>query len=167
MPILSRDTLEFISRSPDQTRRLGARLGTLLRGGEVIALEGELGAGKTVLAQGIGTGWGAASPLISPTFVLIRQHTRPRDAMRLYHIDFYRLTSTAEVWALGVEELLGAPDAVCVVEWPEKARELFPPEHLWVSLRWLEDYRRSLLFRASGRHHRALLEQFRKELVGR
>ena len=76
MPILKRDSLEFISRSPEQTVRLGARLGRYLRGGEVIVLEGGLGAGKTVFARGIGVGWGSTTRLVSPTFVLIHQHAR-------------------------------------------------------------------------------------------
>ncbi|MBN1877517.1 MAG: tRNA (adenosine(37)-N6)-threonylcarbamoyltransferase complex ATPase subunit type 1 TsaE [Anaerolineae bacterium] len=166
MPILSPDTLEFISRGPEQTHRVGARLGMLLHGDEVIALEGDLGAGKTVLAQGIGVGWGATVPLISPTFVLIRRHTRPQDAAFLYHIDFYRLEEESEIWALGVEELLGNPDTVCVVEWADRAPDLFTDEYLWVTLRWLDQYRRSLVFRATGTLHQALLDQFRKEIIG-
>ena len=74
MPILNQNTFEFVSRNADQTRRLGARLGTLLQGGDVLALEGNLGTGKTVLAQGVGRGWGAQEPLIIPTSVLFRRH---------------------------------------------------------------------------------------------
>ncbi|MBN1259858.1 MAG: tRNA (adenosine(37)-N6)-threonylcarbamoyltransferase complex ATPase subunit type 1 TsaE [Anaerolineae bacterium] len=167
MPILSQDTLEFISRNADQTRRLGARLGTLLVGGDVIALEGDLGSGKTVLAQGIGRGWGANTPLISPTFVLMRRHLRLQNNHRLYHIDFYRLEATTEIENLGLEELLGEPDIVCVVEWADRAPHIFPEEHLWVTLRWLDEFRRTLTFRAQGKRHNTLLEQFRKEIIGR
>ncbi len=167
MPLLRPDTLEFISRNADQTRRLGARLGALLRGGEVIALEGELGAGKTIFAQGIGQGWGALAPLLSPTFILIRRHERPQNTAKLFHIDLYRLESPAAIETLGLEELLGAPDAICVVEWAERAPEFFAEECFLVTLRWLDEYRRALTFSAKGESHEALLQDYRKEIVGR
>ena len=166
MPILSPESLEFISRSPKQTQRVGARLGTHLKGGEVIALQGNLGAGKTVFAQGIGIGWGATTQLISPTFILIRRHTRHRDDCYFYHIDLYRLESPVEVEGLGLEELFGEPGNVCVVEWANRAPDIFPEDALWVSLRWMDEYRRSLTFRASGEAHQALLDKFRKEIIG-
>lgn len=166
MPILSPDAIEFISRSPEQTRRVGARLGMLLNGGDVIALEGNLGAGKTVLAQGIGIGWGATTSLISPTFVIVRRHTRNQDDNYFYHIDLYRIGSLAEAEALGLTEFLGDPGTVCVVEWSERAADLFPEEVLWVTLRVLDEQRRSLTFHAKGDHHRAIQERLRKELAG-
>ena len=166
MPILSPDAIEFISRSPEQTRRVGARLGMLLDGGDSIALEGNLGAGKTVLAQGIGIGWGATTSLISPTFIIIRRHTRNQDDEYFYHIDLYRIASLAEGEHLGLTELLGDPGAVCVVEWAERATNLFPEERLWVTLRVLDEQRRSLTFRANGDRHRAIQENLRKELAG-
>ena len=167
MPILEANTLEFISRSTAQTRRLGARLGSLLRGGDVVALQGDLGAGKTVFTQGIGRGWGALSHLLSPTYVLIRRHERPQDEIRLYHIDLYRLNSVEEAIDLGLEELLGDPAAICVLEWADEAAEIMPEECLWVTLQWLDEYRRALTFHPSGKRHRVLLQHYRKEIVGR
>jgi tRNA threonylcarbamoyladenosine biosynthesis protein TsaE len=166
MPILSPDAIEFISRSSEQTRRVGARLGMLLSGGDVIALEGNLGTGKTVMAQGIGIGWGATTSLISPTFVIIRRHTRNQDDDYFYHVDLYRIASLVEAEHLGLTELLGNPRAVCVVEWAEHAAELFPEETLWVTMRVLDEHRRSLTFRANGDHHHAIQEKLRKELAG-
>ena len=126
-PILDENTLEFVSRSPDQTQRLGARLGALLRGGEVVCLEGALGAGKTCLAQGIGRGWGVSQTLTSPTFVLIREYARPETAAKLYHIDLYRISGAAEVLTLGIEEMLGDSRAICVIEWAERSKEELKP----------------------------------------
>jgi len=166
MPILTQNTLEFISRSPEQTRRLGARLGDYLNGSEVIALEGGLGTGKTVFAQGIGMGWGATSRLVSPTYVLVRRHLRYQDDLRLYHIDLYRLESTMEIEGLGLEELMGESDAVCIIEWADRHRGIMPDDHLWVKLRFLDEYRRSLTFRAHGGHHQAILERYRREILG-
>ena len=93
MPILNKHTLDFVSHSPAQTRRFGARLGALLQAGDLICLEGELGAGKTCLAQGIGRGLGIRQPITSPTFTLIAEYHLPRPAPALYHIDLYRLAA--------------------------------------------------------------------------
>lgn len=141
-------------------------MGMLLAGGDVIALEGNLGTGKTILAQGIGIGWGATTALISPTFILIRRHTRNQDDNYFYHIDLYRIASLIEAEHLGLTELLGDPGAVCVVEWAERAADLFPEETLWVSLRVLDEQRRSLTFHANGNRHHAIQERLRKELAG-
>ncbi|MEA3396240.1 MAG: tRNA (adenosine(37)-N6)-threonylcarbamoyltransferase complex ATPase subunit type 1 TsaE [Chloroflexota bacterium] len=167
MPILDAESLEFISRNATQTQRLGERLGALLQGGDTLALVGELGTGKTVFAQGVGKGWGALSLLTSPSFVLIRRHERPQNTLKLYHVDLYRLDSLREVRDLGLEELLGDLQAICIVEWAGRATEVFPEECLWVTLRGLDESRRSLIFRAGGQRHQDLLQQFRKEIIGR
>lgn len=167
MPILNAKTFEFISRSAKQTRRLGARLGTLVQGGDVIALEGELGTGKTIFAQGLGRGWGANTHFVSPTYVLVRRHERQQDTQKIYHIDLYRLNSLSEIIDLGLEELFESTQSVCVVEWANRAANLFSDEHLWISLHWLDDYRRSMIFHANGPRHTALLSAYHKEILGK
>lgn len=165
-PILDEHTLEFVSRSPDQTQRLGARLGALLQGGDVICLEGPLGSGKTCLAQGIGRGWGVGQTLISPTYVLVREYARPAAPVRLYHVDLYRISGADEALGLGVDEFLGDSGSVCLIEWAERARDLMPSDHLWVRLKFSDWTRRSLCFEAHGERHRALLREFRREAFG-
>ena len=165
MPILDEHTLEFISRNPEQTRRLGARLGKLLQDGEWICLEGELGAGKTCLAQGIAAGWGVTGPVRSPTFTLIHEFGRPSDRHKLYHVDLYRIASAAEAWGLGLDEL-SAGDSVCVIEWPEHAETILPAERLWIRLTVLDEMRRMLRFAASGEQYQKLLQDFRKAAFG-
>jgi tRNA threonylcarbamoyladenosine biosynthesis protein TsaE len=165
-PILDEHTLEFVSRSPEQTRRLGARLGALLKGGEVVCLEGSLGSGKTCLAQGIGRGWGVGRTLVSPSFVLVREYARPGDTVKLYHIDLYRISGAQEVLTLGVDELLGDKQAICVIEWAERTRSLVPDEHLWVQLEFADPMRRAMYFTAQGEHHTALLREFRQAAFG-
>jgi tRNA threonylcarbamoyladenosine biosynthesis protein TsaE len=168
-PILNEHTLEFVSRSADQTQRLGARLGALLRGGDVICLEGPLGSGKTCLTQGVGRGWGVSQTLISPTFVLVREYARPEDTVRLYHVDLYRISGVDEAFSLGMDEFLGDACAICVIEWAERARPLMPPEHLWVKLNFADhadQTRRMLCFRAQGERHTALLQEFRRVAFG-
>ena len=170
-PILDDHALEFVSRNPEQTRRLGARLGALLQGGDIICLEGALGSGKTCLAQGVGRGWGARQTLVSPTFVLVREHVRPQngDLVRLYHVDLYRISGADEALSLGIDEFLGDAHAIFVIEWAERARSLMPPEHLWIRLDFanhVDQTRRSLHFTAQGERHTALLQQFRRAAFG-
>ncbi|HEY75170.1 MAG TPA: tRNA (adenosine(37)-N6)-threonylcarbamoyltransferase complex ATPase subunit type 1 TsaE [Thermoflexia bacterium] len=166
VPILDERSLEFISRSPEQTRRVGARLGQLLRGGEVICLQGPLGAGKTVLAQGIGRGWGATTSLVSPSFVLIREHRRPTGDQVLLHVDFYRLEEPQEALGLGLEDWLEDPEVVALIEWPERAMEVLPSERLWVRLEFADTERRRLLFIAEGPPYEDLLRAFRRAAFG-
>ena len=169
MVLLEKHMLEFISRSVEQTKRLGARLGMLLQGGDIVCLEGALGSGKTHLAQGIGRGWGATQRLVSPSFVLIREYGRPEDEERLYHVDLYRVSGVEEVWSLGVDDFLGQDHAVSIIEWADRAQSLIPPEHLWIKIDFVEPVdatRRHLWFCARGRRHRALLREFRATAFG-
>jgi tRNA threonylcarbamoyladenosine biosynthesis protein TsaE len=164
MPILDDRSLEFLSHSPEQTQRLGVRLGELLKGGDLICLAGDLGSGKTTLAQGIARGWGCLDPVTSPTFVLINEYRRA-DAARLYHFDAFRLGSVQEALALGLEELLER-DGPVLVEWPDRVEEALPEQRLWVSLRWADESRRGLRMLAAGPRYERLLKQFRKAAFG-
>jgi len=124
-------TLVFRSHGPADTGRLGARIGRLLQAGDVVLLQGDLGTGKTVLAQGIGRGLGVVDPVKSSSFVLVNEY---RGRLRMYHADLYRLEDPEQVAELALEEQ--ASDGVLVVEWPERAWEELPPEHLLVRLAW-------------------------------
>lgn len=173
-PILDPNSLEVLTRDAEQTRRVGVRLGQLLQGGEVICLEGPLGVGKTVLAQGVGEGWGSTTPLLSPSFVLIREHRRAADAQRLLHVDFYRLQGERDARSLGLEEWLEDPQAVVLIEWPERAPGLLPPRRLWVRLEFAGEgdsgpptrARRRLLFIAQGETYLPLLRALRRAVFG-
>jgi tRNA threonylcarbamoyladenosine biosynthesis protein TsaE len=165
MPILDPNVVEFVSGSPIQTTRLGERLGRLLRGGEVICLEGNLGSGKTCLAQGIGRGWGATDDLTSPTFTLIHELRRAQDKSRLYHIDLYRIEKEAEAWMLGLSDLMDTTASV-LIEWPERAPSLLPPDRLWIKLAYLDETRRFMSFNATDPFHLELLQSFKKQAFG-
>jgi tRNA threonylcarbamoyladenosine biosynthesis protein TsaE len=102
-----------ILASAEDTRGLGRRLAAVLRAGDLVLLTGELGAGKTVLAQGIGAGLGVAGPVTSPTFVIARVHRGGR--LPMVHVDAYRLGGVAEVDDLDLDASL--PESVTVVEW--------------------------------------------------
>lgn len=117
--------------SSEQTESLGRRLGRLLRSGDVIALSGDLGAGKTVLTRGIAQGAGAAGYFASPTFTLVREYPGP---VPIYHVDLYRLDAPRQIEDIGFDEILDRAGAV-VIEWAEKIRNWLPAEHLWVKIR--------------------------------
>ncbi|HEV2582740.1 MAG TPA: tRNA (adenosine(37)-N6)-threonylcarbamoyltransferase complex ATPase subunit type 1 TsaE [Ktedonobacteraceae bacterium] len=164
-------TLDSISHSEAQTQRLGARLGELLRGGELILLNGQLGTGKTTFTQGLAQGLGIVEQVNSPTFTLLKEYTRRSSAKQavapkharpaLYHFDLYRLDDPAEIFDLGFDEYFEG-NGVCVVEWAEKADLYWPTDHLNIRLKMLSETKRGLLFTAVGSRYCELLRQFQK-----
>ena len=166
MPILDEHTLDLISHSPAQTRRLGARLGSLLQAGDLVCLEGSLGTGKTCLVQGIGRGMGVVKPITSPSFTLIAEYRPSPSAPILYHVDLYRLhTVVEEARAMGLEDyMLG--DGVCVIEWAERAAPILPEERLWIWLRHVDESKRGFLMQATGARYDDLLRRFRVSAFG-
>ena len=164
MPILDEHSLDFMSHSPEQTLRFGARLGERLASGDVISVSGELGAGKTTFIAGVGRGWGALDPVTSPTFVLVHGYRRA-DGQRLWHLDCYRLNSGAEALAIGFDDLLEA-GGVMLIEWPERILEVLPPERLRLALRWVSDTKRGFRLEASGARYTQVLDDFRRAAFG-
>lgn len=165
MAILDQQTLEFVSSSAAQTERLGVRLGQLLLPGDCLCLSGDLGAGKTVLARGIGRGWGTAHRVTSPTFVLMNEYPRAQDGRILYHIDCYRLEGTGDIFTTGFEDVFDSGEAM-MIEWPERIEAWLPPDRLWVALAHLTETRRQLRFKAAGKRPSALLAAFKQHAFG-
>ncbi len=163
MPVLDANTLEFLSRSPAQTRRIGIRLGQLLRAGDVIRLEGELGAGKTTLVQGAAQGWGSLDEVSSPTFILVKAYRRA-DGAPLYHMDAYRLRSALEAEDLGILDML--EEAPLLVEWADKIPEALPKESLRLKMSYMAEEQRQILATARGARYHALLEALREAVFG-
>lgn len=163
MPILDARSLEFFSRSPDQTRRLGARLGALLEPGDIICLSGDLGSGKTTFVQGLAQGWGSLDIVSSPTFVLVNIYRRP-DGQRLYHLDAYRLANAIEAEDLDLDLMI--EDGPLVVEWPERIEAILPSDRLWIVLRYLADEQRGMVFTGLGQRYDEVVADFRKRVFG-
>ncbi len=111
----------FISHSPGETELLGEAWGRSAQRGWVIALSGELGAGKTQLVKGVARGLGIAARVHSPTFTLVNEYSGGR--LRLFHLDLYRLETREQILSAGLEEFL-SPDGVAVIEWAERIYDL-------------------------------------------
>jgi tRNA threonylcarbamoyladenosine biosynthesis protein TsaE len=163
MPILDEHTFEFFSRSPEQTRRLGMRLGSLLQSGDLICLQGDLGAGKTTLVQGVAQGWGSQDVVSSPTFVLVNVYRRP-DGDQLFHFDAYRIESLGEAEELDLDTLLSS--GPLFVEWPERVEAILPTERLWAWLDYESEEHRAMRFAAHGRRYEALIDALRQIIYG-
>ncbi|MBI3161290.1 MAG: tRNA (adenosine(37)-N6)-threonylcarbamoyltransferase complex ATPase subunit type 1 TsaE [Chloroflexi bacterium] len=163
MPILDSHTVEFFSRSPEQTRRIGMRLGGDLKAGDVICLQGNLGAGKTTFAQGLAQGWGSLDPVSSPTFIIVNLYRRP-NGEKLFHLDTYRLDSIPEAEELDLDSMLA--EGALIVEWPERLGDLIPAERLWIHLDHVADERRQMRFHASGKRYDDLLDGMRQSVFG-
>jgi len=132
--------VEILSSSPEQTQAIGRVLGARAQPGDVVLLVGELGAGKTCLAQGILWGLGVDEFARSPTFVMINEY---EGSLPLYHIDLYRIDAEGEAADLGLDEYLSG-DGICVVEWPERSRDAYSVEHVEIKLEHVDETTRKL-----------------------
>jgi tRNA threonylcarbamoyladenosine biosynthesis protein TsaE len=163
MPILDAHSFEFFSRSPEQTRRVGMRIGKLLQPGDLVCLQGDLGAGKTTLVQGMAQGWGSLDAATSPTFVLVNLYRRA-DEGHFFHLDAYRIESPAEAEELDMDALL--TQGPLVVEWPERVGASLPVERLLIHLEHEADEHRNLRFSGRGKHYETMLEELRRAIYG-
>lgn len=163
-PILEPGTLDFISHSEDQTRRLGAKLGQLAQPGHVIALLGDLGAGKTRLAQGFGEGLDVPADEVinSPTFTFVNQY---QGRLEFYHIDAYRLDDGAEAETLGLDDYFYG-DGVSLIEWANRITDSLPDDRLEIEIHHLNDTKRRIVVRAFGEEHHHLLQAFKTSAFG-
>lgn len=134
--------MKVFSKNAAETRALGRKLAKNLHAGTVVALHGELGAGKTCLTQGIAAGLGVREVVTSPTFTLIREYRGKK--LPLNHIDLYRLDSPAQAVAIGIEDYLHS-DGVTVVEWAEKIRALLPAHTIQIEIKHWKNGTRQIL----------------------
>jgi tRNA threonylcarbamoyladenosine biosynthesis protein TsaE len=146
------------SRSPEQTRALAEALGRRLRPGDVVTLSGELGAGKTVFAQGLGAGLEVDEPVSSPTFALVHEH---RGRLPVWHLDVYRVRNADELIDLSWQDLL-AGGGVVVVEWPERIAATLPDERLDVKLTYRDPETREIELIPCGERMRQLVASLRR-----
>lgn len=130
----------YLTNSEKETKDLAKKMAKKLNG--IIALMGELGAGKTTFTQGFAEGLGIKEKIISPTFVLIRQHQIPKTKNMLFHIDLYRLDQIKDIKKLGLDEILSNKNNVVLIEWAEKINDFLPNNTTWVHIKKEGDQKR-------------------------
>jgi len=129
-------SLTIHTETAEETRAVGRAIGAAAAPGDVYLLTGPLGAGKTCLTQGIASGLGTPGYARSPTFVLV---TRYQGRLTIHHADLYRIDHPAEAWDLGLEDIITTGEDVLIVEWADRAAEIFPPDALWIALDYAAD----------------------------
>ena len=145
---------EVVTNGPERTQAVGTAIGENARPGDLVLLEGELGAGKTCLTQGILWGLGGTEYARSPTFVLMAQYAA---RLTLYHVDLYRVDSVAEAADLGLDEVASG-EGVTVIEWAERAGGLFEDDGLRVRLSLVDENTRSLTLSARDGRYSTMIE---------
>lgn len=148
--------LRFVSGGPEETLKIGKIIGENVKAGDMVALIGELGSGKTLLTQGIAQGIPVSEGyhITSPTFTLINEYP---GRINLYHLDVYRLAGSEDLALLGFEDYIDG-DGVVVIEWAEKIRDILPEESLFVRLCRLDDRRREICVEGNVRRFENLFK---------
>lgn len=163
MPIVVGHMLDVISHSSEQTQRFGARLASLLEAGDVLALVGDLGSGKTVFVQGIAKGLQVQEPVHSPTFVLANEYRT--GSLPLYHVDAYRLGGAEEALGFGLDDYLSG-SGITVVEWADRIMAALPPDHLLAEFRHVSNTKRGILMKGLGQRYERLVEELKQNAFG-
>lgn len=129
---------DFISHSAEETERFAFDAARTLPRGTVIALYGDLGAGKTVFARGFARGLGITEPVSSPTFTIVQEYRCPSGGM-LFHLDLYRIDNSDAAYAFGIDEFLYTTDSMTLLEWPERIEDILPPSTIRLKIEHLAD----------------------------
>jgi len=135
----------YITKTREATIKLGEKLARTLKGGQIVALIGELGSGKTTLTKGIAKGLGVKNSryVNSPSFVIIKEY---RGKKPLYHFDIFRLDSVKDLDTIGYEEYFYG-NGICVVEWADKIKKLLPKKYLEIKIKILKNNDRKIKIR--------------------
>lgn len=128
---MSAATIQIQTSSPDETEALGEVLATFIPSGTVVALYGNLAAGKTCLVHGFAKAFKVQEPVSSPTFTIVNEY---HGTETLYHIDLYRLTTLGEIYDIGCEEYIDTPPGICLIEWAERAEVVLPASRVTIRM---------------------------------
>jgi tRNA threonylcarbamoyladenosine biosynthesis protein TsaE len=154
--------IQISSPASEITQELGAQLGRQVRPGDVIALQGDLGAGKTNFVQGLARGMDIHQDVNSPTFILANEYQDGR--LPLYHIDAYRVENAEEARGFGLDDYLNG-EGVTVIEWAERVRAALPEDRLWIELEYVGENERQMTITTSGARSAELLVHWNPSLV--
>lgn len=136
----------IITSSREDSEKFGEAFARALPVGSVVAMYGDLGAGKTVIARGFARGLGISEAVSSPTYTIVQEYDIPGSSRRFYHLDLYRIADENAALGFGVDEFLSDPDAWTLLEWPSRIQGILPPEVITLSIEKLsEDERRITL----------------------
>ena len=152
--------MNTVTNSEQETIDLAIEFASTLLANDVILLDGELGAGKTCLVQGVARGLGVQTIVRSPTFVFATEHM---GRLPLYHVDLYRVNDPREADGLGLDDYIEG-DGVCAVEWAERAIDLFPADHLLIEMAHVDTDGRSLRLIPNGQRYTELLDGLREHI---
>ena len=144
MNTLKLENQVFVSRSREESEAFGAALARALPPGSVVAMYGNLGAGKTVIARGFARGLNIAEAVSSPTYTIVQEYDIPDSDYRFYHLDLYRIADEQAALGFGVDEFLNDPEAWTLLEWPVRIEKILPPETIQLTIEALDDNTRSI-----------------------
>jgi tRNA threonylcarbamoyladenosine biosynthesis protein TsaE len=145
----------IITKSPEETKKLGEEVSKLVKLGDLLAFYGELGAGKTCFIQGISTGLEVKGYVTSPSFTIINEY---QGKIPLYHFDVFRINSIEEIVELGYEEYFYG-DGITVIEWADKIERLLPKEYLKIEIKFKTSSERKISFIPQGNKFNLFLEE--------
>lgn len=137
----------ILTHSAEETQALGRKLAAQLHRGDVVLLQGDLGAGKSELARGVARGLGITGPIPSPSFTILNAYDEGK--LPLYHFDWYRIESAQEIYEMGMEEMLTG-DGIALIEWSERAKECLPSQYLEVFIQTKSENTRQISFLTHG-----------------
>lgn len=153
--------VEIISHTPQETEHIGSLLGEMLTRGDIIALAGELGTGKTTFVRGMAQGMGIeGKEVASPSFTLVNEYEGP---LPLFHLDLYRLENEQELLGIDYDEYMRG-DGVAVIEWADRISQAVPRESLWIRLRYLGAELREIMFQAQGDRSEKIVEELQRKV---
>ncbi|MFA4995628.1 MAG: tRNA (adenosine(37)-N6)-threonylcarbamoyltransferase complex ATPase subunit type 1 TsaE [Patescibacteria group bacterium] len=140
--------MEYISKSEEETFKIARDLAFKAKPGDVFALEGDLGSGKTTFTKGFASALGIKENITSPTFVILKKYSLPENQQKisfLVHIDCYRMGSIQDAYSIGIDELFENKDAVILLEWPDKIKEILPSRTVELRFEYIDDKTRKML----------------------
>jgi tRNA threonylcarbamoyladenosine biosynthesis protein TsaE len=139
--------MAVVTKSAQETQALGEKIANNLKGGEVLALTGELGSGKTTFLQGLAKGLGIKERILSPTFIMMRSYPitdRQSPVTNFYHVDLYRVENEKDVEGLGLEEIWSDPRNIVAIEWAEKIKKILPKKRIDIYFKYLKEDEREI-----------------------
>ena len=138
---------KIITNSFEKTQQVGFDFAKKLKGGEILALYGDLGSGKTTFMQGLAKGLGIKRNIISPTFIIMRTYEfKEKELKYLYHLDLYRIENVEQTVDLGLKELMEDRENIVAIEWPDKIENLLPENRIDIMFAYLGDDKREIRF---------------------